>query len=149
MNIFIVTRDPSITTPTQAHKGDAGIDLRYEGGAFLGLAPGETGLFPTGLSFELPPTTVGMICPRSGLALKSQITVANAPGIVDSSYRGEVMVILHNFGHLPFTIDPKMRIAQFLIVSLARGTPRYDLVIADALSHTDRGADGFGSTGDE
>lgn len=103
----------------RAYKGDAGHDLRYVGEDMI-LAPGERMLMSTGLFVEEGALDggVGMICPRSGLAHKFGISVVNAPGIVDSFYRGEIQVNLYNSGKLPVTIHPGDRIAQFVPVRL-------------------------------
>ena len=107
------------------------------------LAPGRYALVPTGLIIALPPGYEAQIRPRSGLAAKHGVTVLNAPGTVDADYRGEVAVLLINHGDAPFTIRRGERIAQMVIAQVARG----ELVSATALSQTDRGSGGFGSTG--
>lgn len=103
----------------------------------------ETLLVPTGLALEIPPGYEGQVRPRSGLALKYGVTVLNAPGTIDSDYRGEVSVLLVNHSDRGFEIKPGDRIAQLVIVEL----PIVSLAKADELDYTDRGADGFGSTG--
>ena len=123
----------------------AGLDLlaAVPEEAPLILAPGQRALVPTGLSIALPPGHEAQIRPRSGLALKHGITVLNAPGTVDADYRGEVSVLLINHGDAPFAIRRGERIAQMVIAAVVRG----ELVQATALSATDRGDGGFGSTG--
>lgn len=119
----------------------AGIDLRAkEAGSII---QNERLLVNTGLSMQLPPGTCGLICPRSGLALKHGITVLNAPGIIDSDYRGDVGIILMNLGREAFRWNAGDRLAQLLIVSHIRAS----IVAADSLGQTDRGVGGFGSTG--
>lgn len=133
--------------PTRAHEDDAGLDLRYDDqGETVVLQPGQRHLFPTRTKIALPRGTVGYVCPRSGLALKHGITVLNAPGVVDASYRGDVGVILLNTDLTePFTVQPGDRIAQLSVHELSK----FDLVETEILPdpETARGAKGFGSTG--
>ncbi len=98
---------------------------------------------PTGLEIELPPNMVAKICPRSGLAITNGISLLNAPGIIDSDYRGEIMVIMVNHAATKFWVQPGMRIAQMLIEPVAQ----IELEYVDELSDTTRGGNGFGSTG--
>ncbi|HEX2654998.1 MAG TPA: dUTP diphosphatase [Xanthobacteraceae bacterium] len=123
----------------------AGLDLMaaVSADAPLTLAPGKWIAVPTGLALALPPGTEAQVRPRSGLAARHGITVLNAPGTVDADYRGEVQVLLINFGSEPFTITRGMRIAQLVIGSIVRAR----LVEAGELDNTKRGAGGFGSTG--
>ena len=107
------------------------------------LAPGKHALVPTGLTIALPPGYEAQVRPRSGLAAKHGVTVLNAPGTVDADYRGEIGVLLINHGDTPFPIRRGERIAQMVIASVVRA----ELVPAAALSATDRGGGGFGSTG--
>jgi dUTP pyrophosphatase len=107
------------------------------------LGPGQRALVPTGLMIALPPGFEAQIRPRSGLASKHGVTVLNSPGTVDADYRGEVGVLLINHGDAPFPIHRGERIAQMVIASVVRA----ELVPAAALSATDRGSGGFGSTG--
>ena len=107
------------------------------------LAPGARALVPTGLSIALPPGYEAQVRPRSGLAAKHGVTVLNAPGTVDADYRGEIGVLLINHGDAPFAIRRGERIAQLVIAAVVRA----ELVAATALSATDRGSGGFGSTG--
>jgi len=109
----------------------------------LTMAPGQRALVPTGLMIAVPPGHEAQVRPRSGLALKHGITVLNAPGTVDADYRGEVSVLLINHGDEPFTIRRGERIAQLVIAAVTRA----NLVEVAALSSTDRGSGGFGSTG--
>jgi dUTP pyrophosphatase len=127
--------------PSFARPGDAGMDLCAS--ADVRLAPGEWTLVPTGIAIELPPGTEAQVRPRSGLALKHGITVLNAPGTIDEGYRGEVGVILINHGREPYAVTIGARIAQLVVM------PRLavDVVDADALTETERGAGGFGSSG--
>ncbi len=127
--------------PRRAHPGDAGLDLFAAIDATL--TPGESALIPTGIAIQLPPGTEAQVRPRSGLALKHQITVLNAPGTIDEGYRGEVGVILINHGHSPFRVTAGMKIAQMVV------KPVFSVAIEEVniLDATVRGGDGFGSTG--
>ncbi|MER2048985.1 MAG: dUTP diphosphatase [Solibacillus sp.] len=107
------------------------------------LLPGEYGLIKTGLQIELPEGTEAQVRPRSGLALKHGITVLNSPGTIDAGYRGEIGVILINHGKEPFTIEKQMRIAQLVI----QYVPQVFIDETDELSVTERGDNGFGSSG--
>jgi dUTP pyrophosphatase len=129
--------------PRYQSAGAAGMDLQAAIGEPLTLASLERRLVPTGLAMAIPPGWEGQVRPRSGLAAKRGITVINAPGTIDSDYRGEVMVALVNLGREPQTIEPLERIAQ--IVFARHGVARVTLV--DALDATARGAGGYGSTG--
>ena len=107
------------------------------------LEPGARDLIPTGVEIALPAGYEGQVRPRSGLAVKHGVTVLNAPGTIDSDYRGEVKALLVNHGGQPFEILRGMRIAQLVIAPVTHAT----LVEVDALDDTARGAGGFGSTG--
>lgn len=121
----------------------AGADLFacLEKGLFI--APGETAFVPTGIALEVPVGCAGLIYARSGLACKRGLAPANKVGVVDSDYRGEIMVALHNHGAEPQTIENGERVAQFIITPVL--TPAYEA--AEELSDTVRGQGGFGSTG--
>lgn len=129
--------------PTYARKGDAGADLRSTEN--LVIRPGETKLVKTGIRLALPDGYVGLVCSRSGLALKSSVFVLNAPGVVDSGYRGEVGVILHNSGFTNFEVKQGDRIAQLMIQKFE--SAEWNEV--EDLDETERGTGGFGSTGKE
>jgi dUTP pyrophosphatase len=129
--------------PTPASPGSAGLDLRAAVEADLTLSPGERTLVPTGLALAIPPGWEGQIRPRSGLAIRHGISIVNAPGTIDSDYRGEVSVLLVNLGQAPFTLRRGDRIAQLL---LARAEP-IEWQEEDELPGTARGERGFGSTG--
>ncbi len=107
------------------------------------LQPGETALIPTGFSIELPRGIEGQVRPRSGLAIKYGIGILNAPGTIDSDYRGEVKIILTNFGKKPFTVHRGDRIAQLVIASYVR----IAWTEVESLEETGRGSGGFGHTG--
>ena len=132
-----------LTAYQSAHA--AGLDLlaAVPENAPLALASGQYALVPTGLSIALPAGFEAQVRPRSGLAAKHGVTVLNAPGTVDADYRGEIGVLLINHGGEPFTIRRGERIAQMVIASVVRA----ELVVVAALSQTDRGSGGFGSTG--
>ncbi|MDX1620399.1 MAG: dUTP diphosphatase [Nitriliruptorales bacterium] len=133
--------DPAAVLPAYAHDGDAGLDLAaVESKAF---APGERGAVGTGLAVAIPSGWVGLVHPRSGLALKSGLTVVNAPGTIDSGYRGELKVLLVNLGDEPVEIVPGDRIAQLVLQRVGWA----EVVEVEALDETGRGAGGFGSTG--
>ena len=127
--------------PVKAHAEDAAFDLKARCDALV--LPGCSALVPTGLFLELPVGYEAQVRPRSGLALKHSITVLNTPGTIDAGYRGEVSVILINFGRMPFAVKRGERIAQMVIQTL----PSVTLTPVVALSASERGAGGFGSTG--
>jgi dUTP pyrophosphatase len=128
--------------PSRQTTGSAGFDLASAEPDFV-LAPGERRLVSTGLAVEIPAGIEGQVRPRSGLALRHGITMPNAPGTIDSDYRGEVRVILQNLGSEPVTIVRGDRIAQLVFARYE--TP--ELVDATELEQSSRGAGGFGSTG--
>ena len=134
-----------LPSPAYASEGAAGIDLHaaLAPGQKLVLEPGARDLIPTGLSIALPRGYEGQVRPRSGLAAEHGVTVLNAPGAVDSDYRGEIKVILINLGAQAFEIVRGLRIAQLVIAP----APHVTLVVVDDLDATERGAGGFGSTG--
>ena len=128
-------------TPAKAHPDDAAYDLRSR--ADLEILPGRSTLVPTGLFLELPVGFEAQIRPRSGLALKHDIMLTNSPGTVDSGYRGEVGIIVYNGGKAVFPVKRGDRMAQMVIAELAP----VELIPAESLSETERGAGGFGSSG--
>ncbi len=142
MSLRVRRLDPRAALPTRAHPGDAGLDLRaLEAGE---LAPGERTAVGTGLAVALPPGHAGLVVPRSGLAARHGVTVANAPGLIDEGYRGELRVLLVNTDRTePFTWAAGDRVAQLVVIAVA--TP--DVEEADALDATARDGGGFGSTG--
>lgn len=134
--------NPNATVPAQAHPGDAGLDLSAVDS--LEIPQNGRALVRTGLAVEIPEGYEGQVRPRSGLALRCGVTVLNSPGTIDSGYRGEVCVILANFGFAPFLVQPGMRIAQLVIAPVA--VPVVE--VADGgLSPSGRGTGGFGSSG--
>ncbi|MEL0076434.1 MAG: dUTP diphosphatase [Alphaproteobacteria bacterium] len=132
-----------IDLPVYATSGAAGMDICAANEADIVLAAGERCAVPTGFAMAIPDGFEAQIRPRSGLALKHGISIANAPGTIDSDYRGEIAVIIINLGNAPFTITRGMRIAQMVIAPVTRGQ---FAEVAD-LDDSDRGEGGFGSTG--
>lgn len=129
--------------PAYATEGSAGMDLFAAVDPELVIPAGETVLVPTGYSIELPEGFEAQVRPRSGLAIKHSIGILNSPGTIDSDYRGEIKVILTNFGKNPFTIRRGDRIAQLIVQRYAR----VDWEEVESLRETARGAGGFGHTG--
>jgi dUTP pyrophosphatase len=132
---------PDAVVPARAYAGDAGLDLaaceRFE------LAPGERASVGTGLALAIPEGYAGFVQPRSGLATNHGITIVNAPGLVDSGYRGELRVVLLNTDRAqPFVVEPGMRIAQLVVLPV----PPVELVEVDELPSSERGVRGFGSS---
>ena len=140
-----VVRVGAIEAPLPRYQtaGAAGMDLHAAIAEDVILAPLGRFLFPTGLAMAIPQGYEGQVRPRSGLAASQGVTVINAPGTIDSDYRGELRVALVNVSQDPVTIVPLQRIAQLVIAPVTRG----DLVLVDELPKTDRGAGGYGSTG--
>jgi dUTP pyrophosphatase len=132
---------PDAVLPRQAYEGDAGVDLAACEGAVL--EPGTRAVIPTGLAVEIPDGYAGLVLPRSGLAARHGIGVVNAPGLIDSGYRGEIRVVLLNSDRdQAFAVEPGMRIAQLVIAPVAS----VRLVEVDELATSERGARGFGSS---
>ncbi|PWU12822.1 MAG: dUTP diphosphatase [Bdellovibrio sp.] len=121
----------------------SGFDVRAQLSETLVLQPGERALVPTGLSFEVPVGYEMQARPRSGLALKQGIGLVNSPGTIDADYRGEVKIIVINFGREPVTLQDQDRVAQLVLCPVVQA--RFELV--NSLSETGRGLGGFGSTG--
>ena len=129
--------------PTYESPGAAGMDIAAAITADIVIAPGARHAVPSGLAIAVPAGHEAQIRPRSGLALRHGVTVANAPGTIDSDYRGEIKVILINLGEAPITISRGMRIAQMLVAPVIQAS----LALVDTLDSTERGDGGFGSTG--
>ena len=129
--------------PAAASPGSAGLDLRAAVSDEIVIEPGSRVRIPTGLVLEIPSGWEGQVRPRSGLAGNHGVTLTNAPGTIDSDYRGEVQVLLINLGSEPFVVRRGDRIAQLVCAKV----PRVEVVEAADISTTDRGAGGFGSTG--
>ena len=133
---------PDARLPEAAHHGDAGLDLRAVEPAKV--APGERAMIPTGLSVAIPDGHAGLVLPRSGLASKQGLTLANAPGLIDAGYRGEVIVAVVNLDReQAVTIEAGDRIAQLVVVALPDVLPRFVQELPDSA----RGEGGFGSSG--
>ncbi|MEC7140749.1 MAG: dUTP diphosphatase [Pseudomonadota bacterium] len=132
-----------LALPQYETAGSAGADIRAAVDAPLRLEPGQRALVPAGFAMALPAGYEAQVRPRSGLAVKNGITVLNAPGTIDSDYRGEVRVPLINLGDEAFTVERGMRIAQLVIAPVVQAG--FDEV--SDLDETARGAGGFGSTG--
>ena len=141
MNIKKLT--PTAKTPTRGSKEAAGYDLYADIDSRLIINPHETVKIPTGIAIQLPKNTFGAIFARSGLATKSGLRPANCVGAVDSDYRGNVIVALHNDTDMPRTVEAHERIAQLVVI------PYLSLTLneVDELDNTERGSDGFGSSG--
>lgn len=145
LKIRVLPHGEDLPLPAYETDGSAGMDLRaaVPESAPVSLAPGERQLIPTGLAMELPHRHEGQVRPRSGLAVKHGISVVNAPGTIDEDYRGEVMVPLINHGRDVFVVERGMRIAQLVVAPVVQ----VDVEAVNTLSDSDRGAGGFGSTG--
>ena len=142
MSLRVRRLDPLAVVPSRAYPGDAGLDLHALEPVVLG--PGERASIPTGIAVEIPDGLAGLVLPRSGLAARHGIALVNAPGLIDSGYRGEIRVLLLNTDHHhPYEFEPGERIAQLLLI-------RYEapeVVEVDELSGSARGSGGFGSSG--
>ena len=132
---------PDAVLPAYAHEGDAGMDVRSV--EYVEIAPGTRSLVHTGLVMMLPQGYEAQVRPRSGLALKHGVTVLNTPGTIDEGYRGEVGVILANFGAEPFAVNKGDRIAQIVVAPVTRA----EIAEVEEVDGTERGGGGFGSTG--
>jgi dUTP pyrophosphatase len=134
--------DPDAVLPARAHPADAGLDLRSA--VDVEVAPGERALVPTGVAVAIPDGHAGLVLPRSGLASKQGLTMANAPGLIDAGYRGEVICAVVNLDlTTPVKIGRGDRIAQLVLVAV----PELAAEWVDELPPTTRGEGGFGSTG--
>ena len=133
----------AVPLPQYQTSGAAGADLHAALGEPVTLAPGERRLIPTGLVLAIPNGYEGQVRPRSGLALKHGIGMVNAPGTIDSDYRGPVGVLLVNHGAEPYVIEPLARIGQLVIAPVTRA----EFAFAEELGETARGEGGFGSSG--
>ena len=143
VEVQVLPHGEGLSLPEYATAGSAGMDLQAAVEEPTVLAPGKRVLVPTGLRIALPPGYEAQIRPRSGLAIKEGVTVANAPGTVDSDYRGEVKVGLVNLSDVSYTIRRGDRIAQMVVAPVTRVAWRQ----VTSLDVTERGAGGFGSTG--
>ena len=143
MDLPFKSLHPDAELPTAQHPGDAGLDLRSV--VDLVVAPGERAMVPTGIAVAIPEGHAGLVLPRSGLASRSGLTLANAPGLIDAGYRGEVICAVVNLDReTPVAIAKGDRIAQLVIVAIPDVKPTW----AVELLGSGRGEGGFGSTGD-
>lgn len=142
IDILILTDDENYL-PHYASSGAAGADVRALIPEPIRIPSGETALIPTGLKAQIPHGYEIQVRPRSGLAVKSSVTVLNTPGTIDSDYRGEIQVILINHGKNDFLVTPGMRIAQIVVAAVVKA----NFVVSQNLSGTQRGEGGFGHTG--
>ncbi|MEX0705246.1 MAG: dUTP diphosphatase [Nitriliruptoraceae bacterium] len=136
-----VRRVRDVDLPSYAHPGDAGLDLAAA--ESVSIPPGGRVAVPTGIAVAIPEGWVGLVHPRSGLARRHGLTLANAPGTIDAGYRGEIEVLLVNLGDEQVGIEAGQRVAQMLLQRVGRAL----VVEVDTLDDTPRGARGFGSTG--
>ncbi|MDO5115253.1 MAG: dUTP diphosphatase [Synergistaceae bacterium] len=136
-----VRAEEGVTLPAYATPGSSGMDIRAREAAVI--KAGKRGCVGTGLYLEMPEGCEAQIRPRSGLALKNGVTVLNSPGTIDSDYRGEIRIILANFGEEDFRIEPGDRIAQMVFATVTQVA----LEAAEELGETRRAGGGFGSTG--
>ena len=142
MELRVTRLREDATLPSRAHDGDAGLDLHACEAAHIG--PGERWSVGTGIAVEIPDAHAGLVLPRSGLAREHGIAIVNAPGLIDSGYRGEISVLLLNTDPAEtFRIEPGDRIAQLVIAPIAPA----EAVEADSLAESARGEGGFGSSG--
>jgi dUTP pyrophosphatase len=141
--IRISKKDPKARLPQYASEGAAGADITARLTEELLIPSMGRALVPTGLVLEIPPGYEGQIRPRSGLAVRHGLTILNSPGTIDSDYRGELGIILINFGAEPFTVKDGDRIAQLVIAPVSKAL----MTEAESVSSTARGSGGFGSTG--
>jgi len=142
MNIKVKTLSPLAQLPSYATAGSACFDIATVSDS-VDITPGASAVLKTDLSFEIPPGHVMIVYSRSGHGFKNGVRLANSVGVIDSDYRGELMIKLHNDGNRVFSVGRGDRIAQAMIVPVAQST--FDIV--SELSDTERGAGGFGSTG--
>lgn len=142
-NVPVKLLRPGARLPSYGSAQAAGADLYACLEEKVTIQPGQTAFIPTGIALEVPQGCAGLVYARSGLACKRGLAPANKVGVVDSDYRGEIQVVLHNHGTMPQTVENGERIAQFVITPV--WTPAY--VPVDELSQTERAAGGFGSTG--
>ncbi len=146
VKIRIARTDPArkdIPLPAYSTSGSSGVDICAAPDAEIILKRGEVALIPTGFKLSIPPGFEGQVRPRSGLALKNGLSVLNAPGTIDSDYRGELKIILANFGKEDFHIRRGDRIAQLVIAPVVQA----QWIEVDSLDDTRRGSGGFGHTG--
>tara|TARA_Y100000590_G_scaffold417271_1_gene516864 strand:+ start:317 stop:754 length:438 start_codon:yes stop_codon:yes gene_type:complete len=143
VKVLVKKLNPKVKLPSYKTKGSSGMDLMAFTENKIKISPNSSALIPTGISLAIPNDLEIQIRPRSGLALKSNISVLNTPGTIDSDYRGEVKVILFNHGSKEFIVNNNDRIAQMILMPILK----IDFKEVDDLPDTIRGSGGFGSTG--
>jgi len=143
VDVAVLRLDTEMPLPATAHPGDAGMDLRAREG--VRLPPGRRAVVPTGIAVAIADGHAGMVLPRSGLAARHGLGLVNAPGLIDSGYRGEVAVVLINHGSETVEVERGDRVAQLVVVAVP------DVLIREVseLPQSQRGSGGFGSTGHE
>jgi dUTP pyrophosphatase len=141
MQINLRRLDDGVLLPAAAHPGDAGLDLSSRIDLVLGV--GERAAIPTGVALSIPSGYAGLVIPRSGLARRHGVSLVNSPGLIDSGYRGEIEVLVVNHGEEPVRFERGQRVAQLVIVAV----PAVTFVEVHELDDTERGSQGFGSTG--
>ena len=141
--VLIKRLSKNVELPKYETNGSSGMDLSADIPADIKIEPGKTSIIPTGISLSIPKNFEIQIRPRSGLAAKSQISVLNSPGTIDADYRGELKVILINLSNKTFVVEQGTRIAQMVLCPIVKAKFKE----VDSLDNTERGADGFGSTG--
>ena len=143
VKVLVKKLNPKVLLPTYKTEGSSGMDVMAFIESSIKIAPNSSALIPTGISIAIPNEVEIQIRPRSGLAAKSNISVLNTPGTVDSDYRGELKIILFNHGNKEFIVKNKDRIAQIILVPVLK----VDFEEVDNLPDSIRGSGGFGSTG--
>jgi dUTP pyrophosphatase len=141
--ILIKRLSKTVSMPKYETIGSSGMDLAADIDEKIEIKPGETKIIPTGLSVSIPQEFEIQIRPRSGLAVKHQLSVLNTPGTIDADYRGEIKVILINLGKKSFVVEKGSRIAQMVLCPIIKAK----IIETETLDDTTRGSDGFGSTG--
>ena len=137
------TQAQALLSPARASARAAGFDLKAANGEPITIESGRWALIPSGIAIGIPEGFEGQVRPRSGLAMRHGVTVLNAPGTIDSDYRGEIKILLINHGDAPFVVERGMRVAQLVMAPMAP----VELQVSITLSTTARGENGFGSTG--
>ena len=143
VKVLVKKLDPKVQLPSYKTKGSSGMDLMAFIKDPIKIAPNTSALIPTGISVAIPNDVEIQIRPRSGLAIKSSISVLNTPGTIDSDYRGELKIILFNHSNEEFVVKNNDRIAQMVLMPVLKA----DFEEVDNLPDTVRGSGGFGSTG--
>ena len=143
VKLLIKKLNEEVIVPEYKTRGSSGMDLMANINSDIYIKPGEKAIIPTGIAVSIPVGYEIQIRPRSGLAAKKNISISNTPGTIDADYRGEIKIILINFGKQEFKINPNDRIAQMVLCPVIKA----ELEVVDELQDTKRGRGGFGSTG--